>query len=42
MSTIPDEQSQKATGCAPPKGWRIEPDPEETVNPEVLKNPHEA
>ena len=39
MSTISDERSQKATGCAPPKRWRIEPDPEEDVNPEVLNVP---
>ena len=39
MSTISDEQSQKATGCAPLKRWRIEPDPEEDVNSEVLNVP---
>ena len=33
MSKISDGQSQKATGCAPPKRWRIEPDPED-VKPE--------
>ena len=30
---------QNATGCAPPKEWRIEPDPEEDVNPELLNVP---
>ena len=41
MSTISDEHSQKATGCAPPKRWRIEPDPEEDVKPELLDVPQE-
>ena len=41
MSTKSDGQSQKATGCAPPKRWRIEPEPEEDVNPEVLNVPQE-
>ena len=36
---ISDRQSQKATGCAPPKRRRIEPDPKEDVNPEVLNVP---
>ena len=41
MSTISDEHSEKATGCSPPKRWRIEPDPEEDVNPELLNVPQE-
>ena len=36
ISSISDEHSQKATGCAPPKRWRKKPDPEEDVNPELL------
>ena len=40
MSTISDEHSQKATGSAPPKRWRIKPDPED-VNPELLNVPQE-
>ena len=28
MSTISDEHSQKATGCASPERGRIEPDPQ--------------
>ena len=35
MSTISDDCSQKATGCAPPTRWRIEPDSED-VNPELV------
>ena len=42
MSTISDEESQKATGCAPPKRLRIKPDPEEDVNPEVLNVTQES
>ena len=41
MSTISDKHSQKATGCVPPKKWRIEPDPEEDVNSEFLNVPQE-
>ena len=41
MSMISDEESQNARGCAPPKRRRIEPDPEEDVNPEVLSVPQE-
>ena len=41
MSTISDKHCQKATGCAPPKRCRIEPDPEKDVNPELLNVPRE-
>ena len=42
VEKISDEQSQKATACAPPKSWRIKPDREEDVNPEVLNSCSEA
>ena len=38
MSTISDEENQKATGCAPPKRWRIEPNPEDDINSELVLN----
>ena len=41
MSTVLDEESQKATGCVPPQRWRIEPEPEGDVNPEVPNIPQE-